>query len=137
MKVRCVAALPTEEQATLLGSYYRSGEQVFHVVPGREYLVLALQMWEGIPWVQLPSDSGYIMHVPLCLFSVTDDRGSRYWRIEVHPNGDLTLWPESFYREYYHDDLIEGVSEVVADYKRVRAEMESEWIESAVERHAH
>jgi hypothetical protein len=76
--------------------------------------------------VDIASDSGYLYPVPLCLFEVIDGRVSQHWQVRQYEDGDLTLWPPSFYREYYHDDLIEGVPEVVDDFRRVRIQIEDE-----------
>jgi len=119
MRVRCVALLPTPEQGERLRPMFHPGKQEFGLELGREYLVLGLAVWDGEPWVQIPSKSGYVLHVPLCLFEVVDGRIPALWVLRVSEDGSFTLWPPSFYREYYFDDLIEGVPSVSADFRQI------------------
>ena len=116
MKIRCIAELPNEEQAVRLGKNYSPGKQEFSLFIGKEYIVFGLSILDGATWVQILSDFGYLYSVPLCLFEITDGRVSRYWQARSYENGTLKLWPPSFYQDYYHDDLIEGVPEVVEDF---------------------
>jgi hypothetical protein len=126
MRVRCVAQLPNDRQAQELGKHYSPGQQVFKVSIGQEYLVYGMTFLSGVPWVELLEDFGYLFSVPLCLFEVTDDRVSRHWRVRSSADGRVSFWPPSFYREYYFDDLIEGVPQVLEDFRNVRALIESE-----------
>jgi hypothetical protein len=125
MRVRCIAELPTEEQARTLGNHYRQDKQVFHVTVGCEYLVYALTFMDGALWIELKEEFGYLHRAPLCLFEIADGRVSSYWEVRWR-NQDLCLWPTSFYREYYFDDLIEGFPEVLDDFRQVSVSMESE-----------
>lgn len=128
MKVRCVAEFPTEAQAQKLGAgkvYFR-GRQAFYVQIGAEYVVFGLRVFAGAPWVDILSESGYLYPVPLCLFEIIDNRLSRYWTIKMYEDGDIILQPPSFFRDYYHDDLIESNKEVLQDFARVRDLLEQE-----------
>jgi len=131
MKVKCVQAYPTPEQIAKLGPDFLK-RQTFGVTVGEEYLVLGLQFQinstlfgTGVV-IQFINDDGHIGFAPLYLFEIIDGRPSKYWEARFWEDGSLTLWPTSFYREYYHDDLSEDVPEVVEDFKRVRALLESE-----------
>lgn len=129
MIVKCIAELPTRDQAKRLGEHYRVGKQAFGVVLGTEYIVFALKTLGGEPWVEITDsdlDPGYLWGVPLCLFEIVSPRLSVLWEARIAKNGELQLSPPSFGREYYHDDLIEGVEEVVADFRRVRQDLEKE-----------
>jgi hypothetical protein len=126
MRVRCIALIPNERQALQLRKNYTHGRQEFHIILGKEYIVFGIRILGGAPWVDIVTDSGYLYPVPLCLFEITDGRVSQYWELHFYEDGDLTLWPPSFYKEYYHDDLIEGVYEVVEDFDRVRTLIEAE-----------
>ena len=42
------------------------------------------------------------------------------------PDSAVMFLPPSLYREYYFDDLIEGVPEILEDFQKVRAQIESE-----------
>lgn len=127
MIVRCISKLPSEEQAQLLGpgKHYFPGQQQFGLVIGREYIVYALSILDGAAWVDILSEFEYLYAVPLLLFDIVDGHVSRYWELRARDQ-DLAFWPPSFYREYYHDDLIEGVREVVEDFRRLRALIEEE-----------
>jgi hypothetical protein len=126
MRVRCIAELPTEEQARTLGDFYRHGKQVFHIAVGCEYLVYAVTFMDGAPWLELKEDFEYLHRAPLCLFEIVDGRVSRYWDARWR-NQDLCFWPTSFYGEYYFDDLIEGSPDVLEDFRQVTLSMESEF----------
>lgn len=129
MIVKCIAELPTRDQAKRLGEHYRGGNQAFGVVPGTEYIVFALTMLGGEPWVEITDsdlDPGYLWGVPLCLFEIVNPRLSVLWEARIVKNGELRLEPPSLSRHNYHDDLFEGVEEVVADFRRVRQDLEEE-----------
>ncbi len=126
MKIQCVTMLPNEQQTALLSPYYQPGKQQFALTVGQEYVALGLTILQGIPWVELASDSKFLYSAPLFLFKIINGRISRYWEMRCHGNNNLTLWPPSFYQEYYHDDLLEGVAEIVADFNAVCALLESE-----------
>lgn len=129
MIVKCIAELPTRDQAQRLGRHYRAGKQAFGVVPGTEYIVFAIKTLGGEPWVEIINsdlDPGYLWGVPLCLFEIVNPRLSVLWEARVAKNGELRFEPTSMSRPYYHDDLFEGVEEVVEDFRRVRQELEKE-----------
>lgn len=130
MRVRCVQTALTRNQERDLGTSYRA-DQDFHVTIGREYVVLGLNFsvnsnvhGTGV-WAHLVTDFGNLAWAPLELFEIIDSRVSKYW-VARKADHVFTLWPESFYREFYHDDLAEGVAEVVMDFNRVRSLLESE-----------
>lgn len=123
MRAKCIALLPDAEQAKQLGidKHYHPERMGFNIRVGQEYLVFAITFLGGVPWVDILSQSGaYVYSVPLCLFEIMDGVVSKYWVARVGQNGDFCLWPPSFYTPYYHDDLTNGVPEVVKDFQRVR-----------------
>jgi len=133
MIVKCIAKYPSEDEMTYLGPKFFK-ERDFHVTIGREYIVFALTFLaepdfagRGL-FVDIVTDFGHLVGVPLCLFSIIEGSASRYWEIREGKAGQITMWPQSFYREYYHDDLSEGVPEIVQDFNRVRALIEAEVI---------
>ena len=132
MKVRCLRQYPTEEQVQALGpAFYR--KQSFHLTVGREYLVFGLQLSVNAnmlgtgAWIQIVSESERLSWAPLMLFEIVDPRVSRYWEVRHWPDGAVTLWPNSFYRDYFHDDLSEGVPDLMKEFAAVRASLESEF----------
>src|SRR5882724_4361444 len=129
MKVRCISTYPNEEQMMKIGLY---PGQSFGVTIGKEYLVVGLsfQLNSGIfgtgLCVNVVDDGNYFVTIPLCLFEVLDARASRHWRIHTWEDGNITLWPESFYAPYYVDDHNEDFPEVRADFKKVYSQLEAE-----------
>jgi hypothetical protein len=123
MLVKCIASLPDDEQAKILGigKHYYPGQMEFNVQIGQEYVVFGISFLTGAPWIFILSQSKtYTYLVPLCLFETIDGRVSKYWVAKVDQDGDFFLWPPSFYQPYYHDDLSEGVPDVAKDFQRVR-----------------
>ena len=135
MKVRCIARRPTPEQVADLGFSPRF-DRDFHVTIGNEYLVLALEFVDKSEFygagvvLEMRDDFGRWAMFPLLLFEVVDPRPSRYWIAQKTKDNSLTLGPPSFFRRYYHDDLTDGVPEVVDDFRQVAALLEAEYPES-------
>ena len=125
MKVRCLRDRLDESEADKLGGIWRSVSQVSAVV-GQVYPVYGLYTWRGEPFIRLRSEYGYLVPLPLCLFEITDGRVQPDWEARCNKDGGITVQPPSFYREYYLDDLAEGVPEVVEDFRQVRAGVEPE-----------
>lgn len=78
-------------------------------------------------FVEIISDNNNLVHVPIVLFEIVDNRPSNYWVVKKFSDGTVTLWPPSFYQEFYHDDLSEGVPEIMEDFKRVKEMILSEY----------
>ena len=123
MRVKCKTIYPDDKQLEELGEgFYRN--QAFYVTPGGEYTVYDIIFTTGQAgshgtgtWIEMVSDYGHLRNAPLLLFEIVDGRVSRYWERRTWPHGEVTFRPASLYREYYHDDLSEGVPEVVADFQ--------------------
>ena len=98
----------------------------FKLIPHETYVVFGLQILGGMPWVELLSDSGYLFSVPLCLFDIIDGTVSQYWEARITKELNLLMWPPSFYKEFYHDDLLEGRIDAVHDFQKVLKRIESE-----------
>lgn len=129
MIVKCTATLPSPQQAQRLGAHYRPGKQAFGLVAGEQYLVFALRTLGGEPWVEIVDadlDPGYLFAVPLCLFEIVDPRVSACWEARVDREGQVVLAPGPLHREFFHDDLFEGVDTAVEDFTRIRRQMEQE-----------
>lgn len=124
MIVRCIEQYPTPAQLEVLGAeFYR--KQGFGVTQGKEYLVLGLSftikasMLGTGAALMVEDDDGHPTDAPLCLFEIVDPQVSSYWEARATENGWLTLWPPSFYRDHYHEDLFDGEPELEEDFKRV------------------
>jgi hypothetical protein len=129
MIVRCVEPLPTPAQAKVLGAHYIAGKQQFGVVVGVEYVVFALKLLGGQPWIDITDpdlEPGYLFGAPLCLFEIVDARVPYIWQARIGNTGELRIAPSSFFRDYYYDDLFEGIADVVADFRAVRRQLEDE-----------
>jgi hypothetical protein len=133
MKVKCIRDYPSEDQLRLLGGkFFRS--QRFPVTVGQIYLVLGLSFlskegaWGSGLVFEIAADDGEPASVPECLFQIEDPRISHHWELNLGNQEAVRLWPPSFYRAFYHEDLAEGSREVREDYKRVLSLMLSEFI---------
>ncbi|MEM7086259.1 MAG: hypothetical protein AAF489_08765 [Bacteroidota bacterium] len=90
-----------------------------------EYLVYGLTFTPNSNYAQIYHNNNLIS-VPMSLFEIIDDRVSKYWVIKQNEEGTIFLWPEEFFKEYFHDDLSEGVSEIVRTFKNVQEKMNLE-----------
>lgn len=126
MKIKGVRLLPNKQQAKRLGRNYYPGQQTFDVEIGKEYVVYCLEIIGGMVWVDYDSGTERMSISPLCLFEVIDGRVSKCWELRLTEEGNVLFRPPSFYQEFFHDDLAEGVPEIVSEYQRVRALLEQE-----------
>ncbi|EPS8495175.1 hypothetical protein ACVH8U_004141 [Yersinia enterocolitica] len=129
MKVTCTATRLSSHHKQVMG-LEADEEPNYPFVVGETYTVLGIHTQAGYyagTMLHMPSPGGYIIPTPLCLFEVIDDRPSRYWRIQKYDDYHITLWPEEFYQEYFHDDLSDGVPEVIEIYNSVVKRLEKEF----------
>lgn len=128
MRVKCIAQHLTETQAQLIAvsNYAHLLKQSFSLKIDKEYLVYGISILGGIAWVQLERSGTLLAYNPLYLFHIIDGRVSKYWEVRYYENGDLTIWPSSFYKEFYHSDLANDVPEIVEDFRRVGTLLEEE-----------
>ncbi len=131
MKVRCVQNKVRLEDLDRLG-FVRGAPGDFDLTPEKFYLVIGVTCNEkasdcgrGVI-LEVLDDFGRWSMAPICLFHVTDSRLSRYWIVRQYGEMGLRLWPESFFRDYYHDLLTDGDPEVVADFERVLSLLKAE-----------
>ena len=131
MRVRCSGEYPSEELLELLGPDFHR-KQAFAISIGNEYLVLGMLFATGEPfgigpWIQFKEDEGRFGQAPLSLFEIIDPRVSRFWEAVDWKNGVVGLGPPSFDRDFYMEDFMEGVPEIVEDFERVCRLMDSEF----------
>jgi hypothetical protein len=130
MVAKCIRLVPPQGEASL------GMPQEFHLSVGRQYVVFGIQFANASAlhgtgtWLHLLSDHGHLSWAPISLFEIVDARVSKHWRIRVDEYG-VRLWPESFFRDFYHDDLSEDVPAVVEDFEKVRALLEAETTEDS------
>ncbi|HET7035893.1 MAG TPA: hypothetical protein VFI42_09460, partial [Thermomicrobiaceae bacterium] len=102
------------------------------LVEGKEYLVFGLLLTVDSPANEVDTwityfDGADLWDAPLGNFEIVDPRISRHWEFQRWTDGAVTLWPPSFAEEYYRSELRDWEPEVVADFKRVRRLLESEY----------
>lgn len=130
MKIRCLANTLTDEQKIELGIDLNVKGQ-YRITPGNVYTVLGIRFILGTTYqngviFEIKDDLGYIASISSCLFEVEDTRSSSFWRAKIDGTA-LLLWPKEFYTRYFHDDLTDGVPEVVKLFDRVVDRMENEF----------
>jgi hypothetical protein len=102
-------------------------QREYNVTIGRQYLVYGLQFNEdGSKYIEHLSDSGNLSEAPIELFKIIDGKVSKYWQMKIWEDGNVTMWPPSFYKEYFHDDLSEGIEENVQDFIALTKLLEEE-----------
>jgi hypothetical protein len=132
MKVYCAATYPSQQQRHSLGKEFYQ-YQDFHVTIGKEYTVLGVQfevrskIFGTGCWIKIVSDHGHLTTAPILLFTLVDGRISQFWEARLRTNSSFAIWPASFYKAHYFEDLSEGVVEVVRDFDRVRELIEFEF----------
>ena len=76
------------------------------------------------------SDYGHPTWVPLALFSITDNRASRYWIAIPTEKGGLELSHPSFEPASFFDDLSEGRAEAKASFEFALRQLEAEFLQA-------
>lgn len=130
MKLNCVSQKLQIIDLEILGEYPEKKNHFF-ITTGKEYVVFGLSFYSNRYgkgcFVQILSDHNHLIDVPIKLFKITDNRSSRYWNIKINENGDMFLWPASFFEEFYHDDLSEGIDHIVKDFDLVKDKILTEF----------
>lgn len=132
MIVKCVKTEVDEQLATDLGMGKVGRRKYCSVEVGEIYLVMGIsykpktETFGNSPAIQIKDKSGALIFIPLALFEVVDSSVSKHWKVKWDSKGFLTMWPEPFYKRYFHDDLMEGVGEVRAVFKEVCRLLEEE-----------
>lgn len=97
---------------------------------GKEYTVYGLSLHRsssvyraGAIICQLVDDYGNLTFAPIGVFDVTDGAIPELWRVAVR-DGDVLIWPDIFHKEFFFDDLSEGVPECVAAFRHLQSQME-------------
>ena len=132
MKVKCLSAELSDEQRKKLNLWSR--HRYLNVIrPGRVYTVLGItfvrdsSVYGNGPAFDIRNDDGDCVGVPSAQFEVIDPRASRYWIARLKDVDAFTLWPEPFYKEYFHDILSDGAPEYVAEFERVCTLLDNEF----------
>ena len=134
MRVKCLDVSLTSEQKLFLG-VPESVRTRHQITVGATYTVLGLSFVIGShffgsgPVLEILDDaSPCISLVPLCLFEIVDPRPSRFWVARKVNDFTLSLWPEEFYEDYFHDRLSDGEPIGVEAFRRVVDRLENEFV---------
>ena len=108
MVIKCISIKPSLSQKELLPKAYLNSD--FHITKDKEYLVLGISFMPDpsvgrLSMVEIVNDYNHLSRVPLFLFKIIHPKVSKYWEIKVLNEFIIALWPEPFYKEYFHDDL--------------------------------
>lgn len=125
MRVLCIAATPTAEQARQLGTAYLGPKQVFGTA-GQEYLVYGLTVSQGIVWIEISPDHRFLISAPLFLFEVKDPRVSALWELRAESHGLVRIWPAAFFEEFFHEDLAADEPGTRDIFERLTAALEKD-----------
>jgi len=136
MKIRCTNRELTDEQRALIKapSRFRPDQRL---TVGKEYLVLGIvsivdsPQYGNTALFEVVDDDRHLVLYPAVLFEVTDPRCSSFWRAAVQHDGTVTLRPEEFYREFFHDDLSDGDPVSRQMLQAVVAKLEAEFTAEA------
>lgn len=120
-----MALAPTKEQAKQLGASFNTERTDYDLDLLREYLAIGLGYWQGVAWVEIVTDGGWLLSVPLFLFEITDPKASKYWEIRTD-GASTTLWPPSLYEPDFNSQLADDVPSAVETLRELRALMEAE-----------
>ena len=122
MKVRCIKNQLTEKECKAINTEMTTGPGRTDITLGKTYVVLSLSFYSSGSYfhgtiIDIIDDDDQYTRLPLCYFDVVDPRVSIFWRARAVEHG-MRLWPAEFHREFFHDDLSDGVPEVVAMFNR-------------------
>ena len=122
MKVVCKQRCSVERQNISLDLERDRSE--YELTVGRLYTVLGISFQSVSPFNRgtaflLRDDIGRCAFVPICMLEISNATSSKYWAVRAINEFDCCLWPEEFFPEYFHDDLSDGVPEVVAVFDGV------------------
>jgi hypothetical protein len=124
MRVRCVSNRPDDVALERVRRrFFQGGWSAADV--GREYLVYGIGFHDGGVWYELESAGSCLFDAPTELFEVLDPRASRHWRLGMRGEA-VVLCPELLLEPYFHDDLSDGVPQVVERFWRLTHDLEAE-----------
>lgn len=132
MRAKCVSISPTAEQRMRMGRVAADAHE-FALELGKTYMVVGVQfsvdsnvLGTGT-WLHLVNEHGKLSWAPISLFEIVDGRASRYWRVDTTAPGQTRIWPDLLFRDYFHEDLGEGIPEAVAEFTALLQRLEEEY----------
>lgn len=97
--------------------FIRAGQE--HTVYGLSWLrEPAVAGWAG-PVCEITDDHGNLVSAPIEIFDVIDSHVPDVWRV-VKGDSGVFLWPEVFLKDFFFDDLSEGVPECVEEFRNLQ-----------------
>ncbi|MGZ3676671.1 MAG: hypothetical protein ACXVCO_20395 [Ktedonobacterales bacterium] len=145
MRVRCIATSLTARQRERLGRRAYLDTDVAALTIGKDYLVFGLEFMADNArirtgaYVWVIADEGGLAWFDLGLFTITDQRMSRYWVLRTWgvPHVRVRLWPAQWEAALerspnYAMHLSAGEPEAVADFQRLHVLLDTEFDETAV-----
>lgn len=87
---------------------------------------MGLSFFDNAVWVEIATEGGFLMSVPLREFEIVSGKPSIFWEARVDKDNTFRLWPPSFYAPFYHSDLADRDPHVVTDFDRVREQIEED-----------
>jgi hypothetical protein len=116
----------SDRQVRSLTAHIQRDRNEYDLTIVQEYVALGLGFWDGRAWVEVTTEGGFVISVPLDQFEIVSGESSAFWELRVDADGSVKLWPPSFYRPAYHADLADREPGVVADFEQVREKLEAE-----------
>lgn len=133
MRVKCIARELTDEQrkGTIAPDVFKP---CYQVTVGKIYLVLGISFFVGSSvygnccLFTIQDDAGRCISIPSAIAEITDGRASRFWVARASDELGLTLWPEEFYKNFFHDRVTDGEDEAVEIFGAVIGRLEAEFV---------
>jgi hypothetical protein len=88
------------------------------------FCVYGIRFSQNIVYVYL-YNGAHLFEVPIKMFSIIDDGISTTWKGKMWGDGDVSLWPELFYRNNFLENFAEHEQQERDLFKQLSAEIES------------
>jgi hypothetical protein len=101
MKVRCIKNVISNPDKNIINADMRD-----YLTVGLVFWVYGISFRNGVAYLYV-YNGNHLIELPVDLFDIIEVSVFPEWVIKTRTNGDVTLWPELFYRE----DFLENFSE--------------------------
>lgn len=102
------------------------GRNEYDLVVGQEYVAMGLSFINAHVIVEVATQGGFLMPVPLRAFAIVSGRPSAHWEARVESEENFRLWPPAFYEPFFHSDLADREPTIVAEFNALRRLIEEE-----------
>ena len=133
MRVKCLARELTNEQRkgtdapALFKPRYQVTIDKIYLVLGISFFVRS-SVFGNCCLFTIQDDAGRPVSIPSVMVEITDDRISRFWLAKACDELGLTLWPQEFYKDFFHDRVTDGKQDELGIFKAVIGKLEAEFI---------